>query len=184
LSYIDYHDDMKHRKKKKNSTLINDLWFVFQSYTVWPHRTLFFSWVWTLVEKVTLKKAQFHTAVLIQLINRHACYNNNNLLYVIAGWQLISWCGPAFTPHALLTTFEYSLHTTHYSPVDFCGGRKTGGPGEKPSKYRREPTKNSTHISPEPDNRTRTTAVRGNALTAHATHACYRLRWRKWSIDL
>jgi hypothetical protein len=26
---------------------------------------------------------------------------------------------PAFTPHTLLTTFEYSLHTTHYTPVGF-----------------------------------------------------------------
>ena len=29
--------------------------------------------------------------------------------------------------------------------VDFYGGRKTGVPGEKPLKHRREPT-NSTHI--------------------------------------
>jgi hypothetical protein len=28
----------------------------------------------------------------------------------------------------------------------FCGGRKTGEPGEKPSKQGREPTTNSTHI--------------------------------------
>jgi len=30
--------------------------------------------------------------------------------------------------------------------VDFCGGRKTGEPGEKPSEQGREQTKNSTHI--------------------------------------
>ena len=30
--------------------------------------------------------------------------------------------------------------------VDFYGGRKTGEPREKPSKHRREPTNNSTHI--------------------------------------
>jgi hypothetical protein len=30
--------------------------------------------------------------------------------------------------------------------VDFCGGRKTGEPEEKPSKQGREPTTNSTHI--------------------------------------
>ena len=29
--------------------------------------------------------------------------------------------------------------------VDFCGGRKTGEPGEKPSKQGREPTTNSIH---------------------------------------
>ena len=28
--------------------------------------------------------------------------------------------------------------------VDFCGGRKTGEPGEKPSEQGREPTTNST----------------------------------------
>jgi len=30
--------------------------------------------------------------------------------------------------------------------VDFCGGRKTGEPGEKPSEQGRETTTNSTHI--------------------------------------
>ena len=30
--------------------------------------------------------------------------------------------------------------------VDFCGGRKTGEPGEKPSEQGREPTTNSIHI--------------------------------------
>jgi len=30
--------------------------------------------------------------------------------------------------------------------VRFCGGRKTGEPGEKPSEQEREPTTNSTHI--------------------------------------
>jgi len=30
--------------------------------------------------------------------------------------------------------------------VGFCGGRKTGEPGEKPSEQEREPTTNSTHI--------------------------------------
>jgi hypothetical protein len=55
-------------------------------------------------------------------------------------------------------------------PVDFYEGRKTGEPGEKP---RREPTTNSTHISPELGNQTLTTAVRGNALTAHTTHASH-----------
>jgi hypothetical protein len=59
------------------------------------------------------------------------------------------------------------IFSTHYSPVDFCGGRKTGETGEKPLKHRREPTTNSTHISPELENRTRTTAVRGNALKQH-----------------
>ena len=30
--------------------------------------------------------------------------------------------------------------------VDFCGGRKTGEPREKPSEQGREPTTNSTHL--------------------------------------
>jgi len=30
--------------------------------------------------------------------------------------------------------------------VDFCGGRKSGEPGEKPSERGREPTTNSTHL--------------------------------------
>ena len=30
--------------------------------------------------------------------------------------------------------------------VQFCGGRKTGVPGEKPSEQGWEPTTNSTHI--------------------------------------
>jgi hypothetical protein len=33
-----------------------------------------------------------------------------------------------------------------FGNVDFSGGRKTGEPGEKPSKQGREPTNNSTHI--------------------------------------
>ena len=33
-----------------------------------------------------------------------------------------------------------------FGSVGFCGGRKTGEPGEKPSEQGREPTTNSTHI--------------------------------------
>ena len=33
-----------------------------------------------------------------------------------------------------------------FSSVDFCGGRKTGEPGEKPSERGREQPTNSTHI--------------------------------------
>ena len=33
-----------------------------------------------------------------------------------------------------------------FGNVGFCGGRKTGEPGEKPSEQGREPTTNSTHI--------------------------------------
>ena len=33
-----------------------------------------------------------------------------------------------------------------FGNVVFCGGRKTGEPGEKPSEQGREPTTNSTHI--------------------------------------
>jgi hypothetical protein len=44
----------------------------------------------------------------------------------------------------------YTQHTTQQ--LIFCGGRKTGGPEEKPLMHRREPTTNSSHISPEPEN--------------------------------
>ena len=33
-----------------------------------------------------------------------------------------------------------------FGNVGFCGGSKTGVPGEKPSEQGREPTTNSTHI--------------------------------------
>ena len=44
--------------------------------------------------------------------------------------------------------------------VDFCGGRKTGEPGEKPSEQGREPTTNSTDPLMIPG-RTRATLVGG-----------------------
>ena len=34
--------------------------------------------------------------------------------------------------------------------VGFCGGRKTGQPGEEPSEQGREPTTNLTHMTPGP----------------------------------
>ena len=34
----------------------------------------------------------------------------------------------------------------NFRNVDFCRGRKTGEPGEKPSEQGREPTTNSTHL--------------------------------------
>jgi hypothetical protein len=37
--------------------------------------------------------------------------------------------------------------------VGFCGGKKTGEPGEKSLKHRREPTTNSTHIIMTPSPR-------------------------------
>jgi hypothetical protein len=61
--------------------------------------------------------------------------------------------------------------------VDFYGGRKTGGPGEKPSLQGREPTNNSTHMKyPSRGSNLRptctsTTVVRGEHLNAtHVTH--------------
>jgi hypothetical protein len=54
--------------------------------------------------------------------------------------------------------------------VDFYGGRKTGEPGEKPSKQVRESTANSTHMKyPSRGSNSRptgTTAVRGERITA------------------
>ena len=42
-----------------------------------------------------------------------------------------------------LHSFQVELE---FGNVGFCGGRKTGLPGEKPSEQGREPTTNSTHI--------------------------------------
>ena len=41
--------------------------------------------------------------------------------------------------HCIQVELEFGI-------VGFCGGRKTGVPGEKPSAKGREPTTNSTHI--------------------------------------
>ena len=42
-----------------------------------------------------------------------------------------------------LHCFQFELE---FGNVGFCGGRKTGVPGEKSSEQGREPTTNSTHI--------------------------------------
>ena len=47
------------------------------------------------------------------------------------------------TEWLLLHCFQVELE---FGNVGFCGGRKTGVPGEKPSEQGREPTINSTHI--------------------------------------
>jgi hypothetical protein len=62
------------------------------------------------------------------------------------------------------TTYYIRIFSTHNTLLTSSRGenRRTR---RKPSKHRREPTTNSTHISPELENRTRTTAVRSNALT-------------------
>lgn len=47
--------------------------------------------------------------------------------------------------------------------IGFCGGRKTGGPGEKTLEQGREPTTNSTHtLFSRSGNQTRTTLVGGD----------------------
>ena len=47
--------------------------------------------------------------------------------------------------------------------IGFCGGRKTGGPGEKTLEQGREPTTNSTHtLFSRSGNQTRTTLMRGD----------------------
>ena len=47
------------------------------------------------------------------------------------------------TEWLLLHCFQVELE---FENVGFCGGRKTGVPGEKPLGQEREPTTNSTHI--------------------------------------
>ena len=61
-----------------------------------------------------------------EIINKSFSFIHGRLLKLEA-------CGAVFSPYTLLTTFEYSVHTTLNSHVDFYGGRKTGEPGEKPS---------------------------------------------------
>ena len=36
---------------------------------------------------------------------------------------------------------------SEFKRIDFCEGKKTGEPGEKPAEQGREPTTNSTHIT-------------------------------------
>ena len=40
-------------------------------------------------------------------------------------------CGTVFSPYALLTTFEYFVHTTPNSHVDFYGGKLEENPRGK-----------------------------------------------------
>ena len=47
------------------------------------------------------------------------------------------------TEWLLLHCFQVELE---FRNVGFCGGRKTGVPGEKPLEQGREPTTNSTHV--------------------------------------
>jgi hypothetical protein len=56
--------------------------------------------------------------------------------------------------------------------VDFCGGRKTGEPGEKPSKQGRESTTNSTHIVRESNPGD---SGEKRALYRYATHASHKI---------
>ena len=52
-------------------------------------------------------------------------------------------CGGIFTKWLFIHCFLIELE---FRSVDFCGGRKTGEPGEKPSDQGREPTTISTHM--------------------------------------
>ena len=52
-------------------------------------------------------------------------------------------CSGISTKWLFIHYFQIKLE---FRSVDFCGGRKTGEPGEKPSEQGREPTTNSTHI--------------------------------------
>ena len=47
------------------------------------------------------------------------------------------------TKWLLLHCFQVELE---FRNAGFCGGRKTGVPGEKPSEQGRAPTTNSTHV--------------------------------------
>ena len=53
------------------------------------------------------------------------------------------------TEWLFLHCFQVELEL-EFRNVGFCGGRKTGVPGEKPSAPGQEPTTNSTHMTPRP----------------------------------
>ena len=93
-------------------------------------------------------------------------------------WQLRSWiakdaattCSSRWHARAHLAAghidpYMNTEHSLRSKVFGFSGGRKTGGHREKPSWHRREPTHNSTHIWPQPGNRTRATLVRGERFT-------------------
>ena len=52
-------------------------------------------------------------------------------------------CSGISTKWLFIHCFQIELE---FRNVDFCGGRKTGEPGEKPSEQGQKPTTNSTHI--------------------------------------
>ena len=54
-------------------------------------------------------------------------------------------CSGISTKWLFIHCFQIELE---FRSVDFCRGRKTGEPGEKLSEQGREPTTNSTHMTP------------------------------------
>ena len=67
------------------------------------------------------------------VINNNNNNNNNSNEFAVAFprvWLFIHW-------------FQIELE---FRSVDFCGGRKTGEPREKPSEQGQQPTTNSTHM--------------------------------------
>jgi hypothetical protein len=98
--------------------------------------------------------------IIIIIIIIIFCYSRLIIWQLSADVGLLLLLTHYFCFHSSRTAYYirfYTQHTTHQ--LIFVEGGK-------PSKYRREPTINSTHISPELGNRTQTTAV-----IAHATHA-------------
>ena len=52
-------------------------------------------------------------------------------------------CSGISTECLFILLFQVELEIRN---VGFCGGRKTGEPGEKPSEQGQQPTRNSTHM--------------------------------------
>ena len=72
------------------------------------------------------------------------------------------------TAWLLLHCFQVELE---FGNVGFCGGRKTGVPGEKPSEQGREPTTNSTHIRRR-DRESNPSHIGGRRVLSPLRHPC------------
>ena len=87
--------------------------------------------------------------------NKSIYYDQKSSLTVKESVVLTFWCGPGYIACRKMACRKMNEDVAYAritesgcKSVDFCGGRKTGEPGEKPSEQGWEPTTNSTHIWP------------------------------------
>ena len=84
-----------------------------------------------------------HYHVTFQISSTNTWYKHSFLSKNIVNNNNNGICSGISTRWPFIHCFQIE---SEFSSVDFCGGRKTGEPGEKPSEQGREPTTNSTHI--------------------------------------